>query len=265
MGLFDLSRRVAAKKFDDAARAHAPQLNRVDTGLPLNAQIGALLELPRADFALLDRSLLVTPAAAQIPIVAVSRIHLDADDSLALYRLYTNVGIDRSGAGASYLQILCRDGQPGEIRDVAYYQFLCRQYPVTDEDQAPFRGEGFGMGEIDYSMAEDQLQDIPHAAHSIDALLGEDDALHFTRDSPGGSYVAPYTARENRLDDAVGEKGVTKQLSFMPYVRDLPNQKQERLLISFDYVESMDGRSAPTVYVDFMAGLSLEPNKIRVL
>lgn len=266
MGLFELSRRVIDKKLDDAAKAHAPKLERVDTGLPFNAQIGALLEVPRAEFALLDGSLLTTPKEAQMPIVAVSRIHLDVDDDLALYRLYTNSGVDRTGAGQSFLQVLCAAGDIENIRDIAYYQFLCRQYPVTDEEQAPFRGEGFGLGEVNYLMGDDQLATIPHVAGNIPALLvGGEDVLHFSRDAAGGAYVAPYTARENRLDDAVGERGLAKQLSFMPYVRDLANSKQERLLISFEYVKSMDGKSAPAVYVDFMAGLALDRQKIKVL
>ena len=265
MGLFNLASRVLDKKLDDAARAHAPKLDRVDTGLPFNAQIGALLEVPRTDFAVLSGSLLAVPKSAQLPIVAVSRVHLDVDDDLALFRLYTDAGADRTGAGQSFLQVLCHASNVDDIRDLAYYQFLCRQYPVSDEEQAPFRGEGFGLGEVNYDMAEEQLATIPQAAGNISALLAGAESLSFTRDAPGGDYVAPYTGRENRLDDAVGEKGLTKQLSFMPYVRDLDGGRQERLLISFDYIRSMDGKSAPAAYVDFLAGLALDRNKVKVL
>jgi hypothetical protein len=266
MSLFNLAGRILDKKFDDAARAHAPKLDRVDTGLPFNAQIGALLEVPRAEFALLDASLLTVPATAQLPIVAVSRIHLDADDSLALYRLYTSTGRDRSGDGASFLQVVCRAGRVDDIQDLAYYQHVCRDYPVTDEEQAPYRGEGFGLGEPEYNLADDKLRQIPHVAADLRAYIATDnDALVFTRDTPGGDYVAPFGAVENRLDDAVGEKGSKRRLSFMPYTRELAGGQQERLLISFDYVKSMDGRADPTAYVDFLAGLALDRNKVKVL
>ncbi|MBK3780302.1 YjfK family protein [Paraburkholderia aspalathi] len=266
MSLFNLAGRIIDKKFDDAARAHAPKLDRVDTGLPYNAQLGALLEVPRAEFALLDGSLLSVPASAQLPIVAVSRIHLDADDDLALFRFYTATGQDRSGVGASFLQVVCRAGHVDDIQDVAYYQHLCRDFPVTDEEQAPYRGEGFGLGELTYEMADDKLRAIPQAASNLSAFIASaDDALVFTRDTPGGDYVAPFDAGENRLDDAVGEKGMTKRLSFMPYVRDLAAGRQERLLISFDYVKTVDGRSATAAYVDFLAGLALDRNKVKVL
>jgi hypothetical protein len=264
--MFNLASRIIDKKFDDAARAHAPKLDRVDTGLPFNAQIGALLEVPRALFALLDGTLLTVPTSAQLPIVAVSRIHLDADDDLALFRLYTATGREQGSPGASFLQVVCRAGHVDDIQDIAYYQHLLRDYPVTDEQQAPYRGEGFGLGELTYEMADDQLRTIPQAAANLSAFIASaDDALVFTRDTPGGDYVAPFEASENRLDDAVGEKGSTRRLSFMPYVRGLAGGRQERLLISFDYVKTIDGRSASAAYVDFLAGLALDRNKVKVL
>jgi hypothetical protein len=266
MSLFNLAGRILDKKFDDAARAHAPKLDRADTGLPFNAQIGALLEVPRAEFALLDASLLTVPPSAQMPIVAVSRIHLDADDSLALFRLYTSTGRDRDGAGASFLQVVCRAGHVDDIQDLAYYQHLLRQYPVTDEEQAPFRGEGYGLGDQTYEMADDQLTQIPHVAANLSAYIeNSEDAVAFTRDTPGGNYVAPFGADENRLDDAVGEKGSRRRMSFMPYIRDLEGGHQERLMISFDYVKTVDGRSSANCYVDYLAGLALDRNKVKVI
>ena len=265
MGLFNLSRRVLGKTLDNTASKYALQPERVDIGLPLNAQIGALLELQRAEFALLNSTLLTVPSSSQMPIVAVSRLRLEGDEDLQIYRLYTDTGTERSGIGASFLQILCGQGGVDTILDLAYYQFLCRQYTTTEAEQAPYRGEGFGLGESDYYMADDQLATIPQAANQIPALLGETDALHFIRDTPGGNYVRPFTARESRLDDPIGEKGVSKQLSFMPYLRPLPDGHQERLLISFDYVETMDGHAAPAAYVDFIAGVAFDRHKVKVL
>jgi len=265
MGLLELSRRVFKKRLDSAADPNALMPERVDIGLPLNAQIGALLELQRAEFALLTGSLLTVPGSSQMPIVAASRLRMEGDDDLQIYRLYTDTGPERDGIGASFLQILCGQGGVETIQDLAYYQFLCRQYPTTDAEQAPYRGEGFGLGESDYYMADDQLGTIPQAANQIAALLGDTDTLHFTRDTPGGNYVKPFTARESRLDDPIGEKGMSKRLSFMPYLRTLRDGQHERLLISFDYVETMDGNAAPAAYVDFMAGIALDPHKVKVL
>ena len=265
MGLFNLSRRVLGKTLDNAANKYATAPDRVDVGLPFNAQIGALLELQRAEFALLNGSLLTVPTSSQLPIVSVSRLRMEGDEDLQIYRLYTDTGPERDGIGASFLQVLCGKEGVDAIYDLAYYQFLCRQYPTTDDEQAPYRGEGFGLGESDYFMAEDQLGTIPQAASRIATLLGGTDALHFTRDTPGGNYVKPFTARENRLDDPIGEKGTSKRVSFMPYVRALKDGGQERLLISFEFVETMDGHAAPAAYVDFMAGIALDRHKVKVL
>lgn len=265
MSLFNLTSRILDKKFDDAARAHAPKPDRVDTGLPFNAQIGALLELPRTDFAVLDGSLLTVPKSAQLPIVAVSRIHLDADDDLALFRLYTDTGLDRGGDGASFLQVVCRAGHVDDIQDLGFYQHLCRDFPITDEEQAPFRGEGFGLGEQDYFMEADILATMPPVANRIQEVLGGNEAIQFVRDTPGGFYVKPFEAGENRLDDAVGEKGLHKRLSFTPYARSLAGGQTERLLISFDYVKTVDGSRNRAAYVDYWAGLPLDRNKVKVL
>ncbi|WP_454727845.1 MULTISPECIES: DUF2491 family protein [Cupriavidus] len=262
MGLFDLTRRVIERRLDQAAQRAATPLPRVDTGLPFDARIGGLLELPRARFALLEGSLTSVPAQPQHPIVAVSRVRLDDDADMALYRLYTDCGIDRKGQGQRYLQVLVSGD---EILDVAYYQFLCRQIPVTEAEQAPFRGQGFGLGESQYAMADDQLCDIGLSAERRAALLGDAEALEFQRDTPATvDYVTPFTARETRLDDAFGETGLRKTLSFMPYTRALANDGAERLQISFEVVDSMDGRAAPAVYVDFMVGLTLDRQSIKV-
>ncbi|WP_176000183.1 DUF2491 family protein [Burkholderia vietnamiensis] len=267
MSLFNLASRIVDQKLDDAARAHAPKLDRVDTGLPFNAQIGALLAIPRVEFALLDASLLDTPKDAQLPIEAASRLHMNGDEDLKLFRLYTSVGENRLGIGGAFLQVLCGPDSLEDIRDIAYYQFLTRQFPVTAEEQSQFLGEGFGLGEMDYYMAEDQLSQINGMSDArLDALLPGDVAeLHFTREGGAGQYVSPFRATENRLDDAVGDRGMKKDLSFMQYTRTLAGGQSERLLISFENVRSLDGQPSAAVYVDFLAGLALDRNKVKVL
>lgn len=269
MSLFELGRRIFNKKLDQhAAAAATGKVARADNDLPLGARIGSLIEVPRASFALLNNSLVQVPATAQLQVSAISRMRLDADADLGLYRLYTGCGANRMGDGESFLQVLTSaDG----IQDLAYYQFLFRQIPVTEDDQAPFLGKGFGLGETDYFMGTDQLRELGLTEAQIATLLGEEEALHFVRDTPGGDYVPPFTARENRIDDPYGETGLTQKVWFMQYARQLPDAGlcmsggQERLLISFEVVDSFDGQSKPRVHVDFMIGLSLDSHKVKVL
>ncbi|WP_346778468.1 DUF2491 family protein [Burkholderia sp. Ac-20392] len=272
MGILELVRRIGEKRLDDLARARTAQPDRVDTGLPLGACIGGMIKLVLADFALLDGTLLVVPPDAQMPIVAVSRLHIDADADLSIFRMYTNTGPDRNGQGA-FLQVMTGRDDPQDLREIAYYQFLYREYPVTAEEQDAFLGNGYGLGQDHYDMDRDELDQIAHLARSparVDALLGGSDAIGFERDAPGGDYIRPWRARERRLDDSVGEKGVEKTHSFMQYVRRLPagpaqdSGPIERLWIDFEHVETMDGRPAPAVWVDYFAGLALDPLHVKI-
>ncbi|GBG14287.1 uncharacterized protein NMK_1853 [Novimethylophilus kurashikiensis] len=263
MSIFELGRRILDKKLDAHAQA-AVKAEREDKGLPLGARIGSLLELPVADFALLNKSLMRVPAKQQ-QVVALSRLHLDEAEDIGLYRLYTDCGSDRAGDGASFLQVLTSGS---EVQEATYYQFLFRSIPVTEEEQAPYLGEGFGLGEQLYSMADDQLELIGLDSSQIENLLGDAEALDFVRDTPGGDYVPPILATENRIDDQFGDKGLSQTIRFMQYMRVLPEDglgsKEERLLISFSVVDSLDGQKAPMVHIDFMIGIPLSLSKIKV-
>ncbi|WP_232437246.1 DUF2491 family protein [Burkholderia ubonensis] len=272
MGILELARRIGEKRLDDFARARAGRPDRVDTGLPLGARIGGMIELVLADFALLEGTLLVVPPAAQMPIVAVSRLHIDADADLSIFRMYTDTGTDRNGQGA-FLQVMTARNDFQDVREIAYYQFLYREYPVTADEQDAFLGNGYGLGQDHYDMDRDELAQIAHLAGNparVDALLGGNDAIGFERDAPGGDYIRPWTGRERRLDDSVGEKGVEKTHSFMQYVRRLPagpaqeSGPIERLWIDFEHVETMDGRPAEAVWVDYFAGLAIDPLRVKV-
>lgn len=265
MSLFELGRRILNKKIDEhiESSVNAPEL---DKNLPLGARLGSVLELPAASFAVLEGSLVSVPNPVQMQITAISRLRLEADTDIGLYRYYTSTGENRLGKGEGFLQVLTSlDG----IQDIAYYQFLERQVPDTAEEQEPFLGMGYGLGEKDYFMGADQLE-----AAGMNALVAkllanpEEDVLHYLRDAPGGSYVPPFRARETRIDDKHGEKGLSQAVLFMPYVRDLPDiglgRKQERLLISFEALDSMDGSKKQRVHVDFMVGIALEESKINI-
>lgn len=264
MSLFELGRRILNKKIDAhiESSVEAPEL---DIGLPLNARIGGLIELPAAAFALLGNSLVQVPKEAQMQIAAISRLRLDADD-IRLYRYYTSVGENRQGKGEGFLQVLAT---PDGIQELAYYQFLERQIPTTAEEQEPFLGLGYGLGDRDYFMGYDQLEASGLNADQIGKFLPTvEDVLHYVRDTPGPAYVPPFEAQETRIDDKHGEKGLTQKVWFMPYVRELPDiglgRQLERLLISFEVVESVDGDKRDLLHVDFMVGITLDINKVNI-
>lgn len=268
MSPFTLARRVAEKRIDDIAKAHAHQPDAADTGLPFGARIGGLIELPLADFALLEGSLMRAPATSQLPIVSASRLVIDADPDLLLYRLYTDVGVDRAGQGA-YLQVLVSKAAPQDVRDIAFYQYLFREYPTDAREQEAFLGSGFGLGQSHYDMGRDELAQVPHLVGRVDSLLGDAQALGYDRDAPGGDYIRPWTAVERRIDDAIGEKGVEKNLHFMQYVRTLPSSlgasriAHERLQISFEETTSKDGMAKSAVWVDYFAGIQIDPARLK--
>ena len=262
MSILQLGKRIIEKRVTQAQDNHNA-LPRVDVGLPYGAQIGSLLEVPRASFAILDGSLVKVPASAQMQIQAVGRVRLDADPSLEIFRLYTDAGDRQTDAGQSFLQVLTKNGQPVEA---TYYQQLFRLVPTTAEEQEPYQGAGYGLGELWYNLGDDQLALAGLTAEKIAKLLAGAETLDYQRDTPVTSdYVHPYKAVENRLDDPTGTKGMRQQMQFMPYVRVLPDGNRENLLISFEVVESVDGSREPAVHVDFLVGLTLEPLKLKVL
>jgi hypothetical protein len=262
MSILQLGKRIVEKRIDQAHADHNA-LPRVDVGLPYGAQIGSLLEVPRASFAILDGTLLKVPASAQQQVQAVGRVRLDADPSLEVFRLYTDVGDRQTDAGQSFLQVLTKNGQPVEA---TYYQQLFRLVPATAEEQEPYLGEGYGLGDLWYNLGDDMLALAGFAPEKIAKLLGDAETLDYQRDTPVTSdYVHPYTAVENRLDDPTGTKGMRQKMHFMPYVRALPDGNRENLLISFEVVDSVDGSREPAVHVDFLVGLTLEPLKVKVL
>jgi hypothetical protein len=262
MSVFELGKRIFGKRVA-AAQAAANALPRQDLGLPYGAQIGSLMEVPRATFAILDNTLLKVPASAQMQVQSVGRVRLDADPALEMYRLYTDAGSRRNDEGQSFLQVLVQDGKPAEA---TYYQQLVRIVPTSADEQAAYQGHGYGLGQLFYNLGADQLALAGLDDAQIDALLAGAETLDFERDTPvDDDYIRPYTAIENRLDDPTGVKGMRQKMHFMPYVRELPDGTRENLLISFEVVESVDGTRAPAVHVDFLVGLTLEPMKLKVI
>ncbi|KVP17118.1 DUF2491 family protein [Burkholderia ubonensis] len=262
MSILQLGKRIFDKRVAQA-KDNLNALPRQDVGLPYGAQIGSLMEVPRASFAILDGTLLKVPASAQMQVQAVGRVRLDADPSLEIFRLYTDVGDRRTDAGQTFLQVLVQNGKPIEA---TYYQQLFRLTPATAEEQEAYQGAGYGLGELWYNLGDDQLAMAGMNSDQIAALLNGAETLDYQRDTPvTDEYIRPYTAVENRLDEPTGMKGMRQKMHFMPYVRTLPDGNKENLLISFEVVDSVDGARAPSVHVDFLVGLTLEPMKLKVI
>lgn len=262
MSIIELGKRIFGKRVAQAQAAREA-LPRQDVGLPYGAQLGSLMAVPRASFAVLDATLLTVPASSQMQVTAVGRVHLDADPSLTLYRLYTETGNRRTDAGQSFLQVLATGDT---VAEATYYQHLFRLTPTTVEEQEAYLGQGYGLGDLWYNLEPEQLALSGLTADQIALLLAGTDAIAYQRDTPSTQdYVLPYTAHETRIDDPAGMKGMRQKMHFMPYVRELPGGQRENLLISFEVVESVDGLRAPAVHVDFLVGLTLEPLKLKVI
>lgn len=260
MSIIELGKRIAQKHL---AQRSQERLERQDEGLPYGARIGSLLEVPRSSFALLEGSLLTVPGSAQAAIEAVSRIRVDSDASLELWRLYTHTGEPSTGKGQAFLQVLTRQGAPVEA---VFYQQLLRLIPATEEEQSAYQGHGYGLGSLEYCLGRDLLSKCELDEKQINTLLGARRVLVFARDTPVNSpYIHPYTATENRLDEPFGMKGQRQRMVFMPYARALGDDQSESLFISFNVVQTRDGRVSPAVHVDFSVGLALEPQKLKVL
>lgn len=260
MSFFNLAGRVLDKRLDAAASKAADTPGRVDTGLPFKAYIGAVVDLPLVDFALLDGSLVTTPSENTL-VKAASRIRLEADESIPLYRLYTELG-SHDGHGQSFIQVL---GNGDDISEVIVYQHLLRDVPTTTEDQEMYTGAEGGLGMLTFDLADDYLSAAGVSAQQIAALFAGADCLTYRRDTPvDHEFVPPYYAKETRIDDAIGEKGLEKEIWFMPYIRDLPDGKQERLLITFEHVMTKNGVAHEEVYVDFLVGYAIPKQKVTV-
>ncbi|WP_018607700.1 DUF2491 family protein [Uliginosibacterium gangwonense] len=264
MGWFNLGKRIlekqAAVREQEAQAKAISRLATQDEGLPLGLSIGSMFGIPRADFAVLQGGLITTPPAAEFPVISISRVKLEDNPDLPIYRFYTDVGRDRLGQGEAFLQVF---GAAGAIEEIGYYQFLYRLIPQTEEEQRLYMGEGYGLGETDYYLSADQLAALGIPSARIEEALAGEDCLHYTRDVPGGDYISPFCATETRLDDQAGVSGLRQEIRFMPYVRTLPDGNKEHLLISFEILESLDGARKQQIHVDFMIGLTIDPLRLK--
>ena len=236
---------------------------RADDKLPMGARIGSLVQLQRSPLirAQANGSLIAMPADGDTRVLAISQIRLEPD--AALFRLYLATGdVD---AKEKFLQVFSSDD--GAVAEILYCTQLARVIPESADDQDAYTGvAGYGLGDPSYTLWREQLADMLDAA-TLATVFGEADRLEYARDAGHGNtgFVAPFTGRETRIDDARSVRGLRQQLYYMPYVRTLADGGREYLLISTEIIESVDGDSGRRgIHVDFVIGIPLEPERVTV-
>jgi hypothetical protein len=254
--VFSYVRGIAAKKGAGGAVA-------ADAQLPLGARIGSLVQLQRSPIIRAQGagSLIAMPDDADTRVLAISQIRLEPD--AGLYRLYLATGDE--DAKEKFLQVFSADD--GAVAEILYCTQLARVIPETAEDQDAYTGAaGAGLGAPSYTLWREQLADMLDAA-ALATVFGDADRLDFTRDAAHtqDGFVAPFSGRETRIDDAQGVRGLRQQLYFMPYVRTLGGGGREYLLITTEIIESIDGdTNRRGIHVDFVIGIPLEPERVTV-
>ena len=245
---------VVTKKLNGSSSS-----NREDENLPFGVRVGSLITLNAGPFLRADGSLVAQPAALST-VVAISRVRMRLDG--ALYRLYLSKG-DNVADKEAYIQVYV-DAQ-GAPQEMHYFERILRMFPDTPEAVAAFTGKSEdGLGQLDFSLWRGQLADLGYSESVLADAFGSNEELVYTRlaqsDRP---YVAPFEATENRIDDSLGKQGLRQKVLFMPYGREL-GTTSEQLVIATEIVHDQNGVSVDDVHVDFMIGLPLSPNDIRI-
>ncbi len=255
---FDYMRGMAAKQGVNAAAL------RQDEGLPLGARIGGLIQLQKTPFirAQSNGSLIRMPTDADTRIVAVSQIKLNLAGGL--YRFYLATGDD--DAREKFLQVF-RDGQ-GQVAEIMYCTQLARVIPETAEDQDAYTGvSGCGLGDQSYTLWREQLGDVGLDESELDAVFGSSDRIDYLRDAgdANAAFLAPFTGKETRIDDAGGIQGLQQEMYFMPYVRELAGGGREYLLITTEIIASVNGDASKRgIHVDFVIGIPVEQERVVI-
>jgi hypothetical protein len=237
---------------------------RQDQSLPFGASFGSLITVPRAEFAVLSGTLLQPPESAQAPLIAVGQLQVTDAPRMEIFNLYFDKGHGPDGQGRRFLQVYVDDGQ---VVEVFHYSHLLRFVPASAEDLIPYTGEAeYGIGDAEFGLEADLLQHskLPEAIWR--KVLAGGERLKYFRDTPtDADYIRPYRGIEDRLDDPYGYTGLRQRMVYMPYHRKLAGDDIERLLLSCEHVESVDGEAEHDLHVNFYIGMALSPSTIKVL
>ena len=253
--VFDYVRGMAGQQgLDGKAR-------REDEDLPMGARIGSVVQLQRSPIirAQTNGSLIVMPADGDTRILAVSQIKLNLAG--ALYRFYLVKGDE--DAKEKFLQVY--SDAAGKVAEIMYCTQLARVIPETAEDQDAYTGmAGAGLGDKTYTLWREQLADTLDE-HELANVFGDSDRIDYTRDAGDtqADFVAPFSGKETRIDDAAGMQGLQQEMYFMPYVRSLPGGGREYLVITTEIIASVNGDTSKRgIHVDFVIGIPVEQERI---
>jgi hypothetical protein len=235
-----------------------------DAGLPLGARLGSVVAIQAAPFLRASAAgglIQDFPPGAQI--VAISRLKVPMSGKV--YRYYLTKADDLT-AKESFLQFYLNP--EGAVVDACYCKHLTRLYPTTADEQVAFTGEaGHGLGDLRFTLSREELAAAGLPEAQLTSALAGAEQLTYEREggSPDAEFVAPYQGTEVRVDDRAGEGGLTQLIWFMPYARALADGSIERLLISTEVVQSIDGNAnRRSVHVDFMICIPLERERITI-
>ena len=244
-----------AKKFGNPT---AP-MEREDDNLPFGVRVGSLVTLSASPF-LRAEGALVTQPPLMATVQAISRVRMRLDG--ALYRLYLSKG-DTVTDKESYIQMYVDNS--GNIQEMHYFDRVLRMYPDTPESIAAFTGKTeSGLGQMEFSLWREQMAELGYPDSVLDHAFGNTSELVYTRLAQSDrSYVRPFEASENRIDDSHGNEGLRQKILFMPYGREL-GATTEHLMIATEIVTDQNGNSVDDVHVDFMVGLPLSAHDIRI-
>lgn len=257
---FTYAKSVAANHGIDSAKKEA----RADDNLPLGGRVGGMLSLQMSPFisASVNGSLITEPKSSDELIVSISSVKLAMSGSLHRYYLCRG---DSETEQERFLQIFTTASR--DTAEVLYCTRIVRFSPETQEDQDAFTGaSGAGLGELYYSLFKEQLNSVV-ANSTLEGAFGIAERLDYFRDVGDSSisYVAPLQGVETRIDDKTGEHGLTQDVYFMPYTRDLADGSKEYLIVSTEIVNSQDGdESRRSIYVDLMIGIPMDIQRITV-
>lgn len=237
--------------------------SRADDDLPMGAKIGSLLNIQLAPFLQASDagSLITEPTDSDCIIKSIGHVKLDFPGNI--YRYYLSTG-DVGNEDEKFLQVIIND--QNEVIETMYCSRIVRYIPETEDEQNAFTGEwGVGLGQLTYTLWNDQLSDCGIVESKITHALNGAEQLNFTREIGTGDFVRPFDGTEVRIDDAQGIHGVEEKIWFSPYARSLTNGSSEHLLITTSVVNSRDGdNSKRSIHVDFMVGIIIEKERISI-
>jgi hypothetical protein len=265
MSLWKLATAAAADTTARAKAAIEPKVPTQDTNLPLGGRIGGYMKVNGSSIFTAETlgSFVAAPSIGEVKIAAISRVRLQGwPEELGLFRYYlaTGDGTDKE----RYIQVMTRKGKAEEV---VYFTSFAKLYPDTAETLKYYSGElgnDEGLGGREWAFTRDDLKGLLSESQFASIPQGQTEVV-WQRAIGDAEYVRPVHGFENRIDDAVGDKGLRQEVFCMPYQRVLEGGLVEHLFIELEVVKSHDGKKEDDVHVDFMVGIPLSISDFQII